>query len=901
MSGSNDGTIIVWNAQKRQEKFVLNGHDGVISSIVFSRDGKYIVSGCYDTIIKLWNFQEKKKELSLAGHTGRVLSVDISHDGKYIVSGSVDKNIKVWNIQVKCEEFSLIGHTSLVSSVKLSLDGNYIVSGSEDCTIKVWSFQERCELFTLNGHIGRVSSVEFSRNNKYIVSGSYDRTIKVWNVLEKREDFSLKGHTNNVLSVGFSPDCKYIVSGSADNTIKIWNIEEKREEFTLNGHQQSVLSVKFSSNGKYIASGSGDKYLKVWDIQGNRETFESNGQIFDSNRIEFSWEGGVSISEPGPLLSPLQNELLIYQKFNNVNVKFERKFFDSLNQLSPQFTKDPYFQDFIKYKQVSQLINQNKIGDISPELADLFFTIAMYRPTHIAAFIGDKNTLKYWLLPESNLIFKADLYGKSPFFYSILRGNQECTQVMMEYFISLKPSKKQQLEASMHSIRNDFQFIIKNSSSLLPEFINRILLQSDYVEIPETQKFPYLKKENVFAHDINSFNFPKDSKKILGIIKYSAFSIDTAQYSHENITMLESIRDCKNKNIFECFFIKEYIDYNWNGVIFLVRMISFMQIFTIFTFIVALVGRPYWYLQILFAIVYFMQFVWEILQMISLGLKNYFKDYWNWVESMTPLVVIYWLLSYFLNFSSEYESFLIAIILMIRGLTAFKAVNGTRYYVRLILASLNDIKYFIIVFFYSTLLFSVVITIAQNDDFDFETLWNQSWELNFGGQIDMNSGNNTLIYITVVVARIVNVVLMLNMLISILGDSYDNFLLERHIIDYREKLELVIEIQKMMFFKRVCGEKKHLHFLVLPYEDNQEAEDWQGKILYMERKQEKKIQVLSDKIAEYDLKNYEKLSSVETKIESKISGVEDKIENLEKKINGIDSDMKKILEYILKK
>lgn len=83
----------------------------------------------------------------------------------------------------------------------------------------------------------------------------------------------------------------------------------------------------------------------------------------------------------------------------------------------------------------------------------------------------------------------------------------------------------------------------------------------------------------------------------------------------------------------------------------------------------------------------------------------------------------------------------------------------------------------------------------------------------------MNKGNSTLVYITVVVARVVNVVLMLNMLISILGDSYDNFLLEKHIIDYKEKLDFIIEIQKVLFFKKGKRTEQHFHFLVSPFND----------------------------------------------------------------------------------
>jgi len=50
---------------------------------------------------------------------------------------------------------------------------------------------------------------------------------------------------------------------------------------------------------------------------------------------------------------------------------------------------------------------------------EIYFTDGMYRPIHIAAFKGDKHSIKKWLIPESNLIIRYDSYGKSPLFYSI--------------------------------------------------------------------------------------------------------------------------------------------------------------------------------------------------------------------------------------------------------------------------------------------------------------------------------------------------------------------------------------------------------------------------------------------------------------------------------------------------
>ena len=145
----------------------------------------------------------------------------------------------------------------------------------------------------------------------------------------------------------------------------------------------------------------------------------------------------------------------------------------------------------------------------------------------------------------------------------------------------------------MNSIRNDFQLIIKNSSSLLPDLINRIVIQTDYVQVPETLKFPYLKNFDAYTPNINSFGLDEVEKKMLAIINYTAFSLDSAQYSNENIAMLETLRDCKSNKIFECFIIKELIDSNRNGGIYWVSAFSAIKILTIFVFIVVLVGRSY--------------------------------------------------------------------------------------------------------------------------------------------------------------------------------------------------------------------------------------------------------------------------------------------------------------------
>jgi WD40 repeat protein/serine/threonine protein kinase len=180
-SGSWDRTLKVWDDQTGQEGLVLK-HPWAVMSVAFSPDGKRLASGSGSNPLpgeaKVWDAQTGLELISLKGHSSGVHSVIFSPDGKLIVSAGMDGALKIWDSRTGREILTLKGHTADVRGVAFSPDGKRLASGSE--TLKLWDTETGQEVLTLRGHNNSVSSVAFSPNGQRLASGSYDRTLKVW-------------------------------------------------------------------------------------------------------------------------------------------------------------------------------------------------------------------------------------------------------------------------------------------------------------------------------------------------------------------------------------------------------------------------------------------------------------------------------------------------------------------------------------------------------------------------------------------------------------------------------------------------------------------------------------------------------------------------------------------------
>ncbi len=246
----------------------FTGHIDWVTSVAFSPDSKYVVTGSCDKTACLWNAKTGEMVYKFTGHKQTIASVAFSFDSKYVVTGSCDKTARLWNVETKKMVYEFIGHTDTIKSVTFSPDGRYIVTGSYDKTARLWNVETGKMVYKFTGHTDQVTSVAFSSEGKHVLTGSGDKTARLWNVETGEMVHEFTGYTQAITSVASSSNSngKYVVTGSWGNIARLWDVETKKMVYEFTGHTDQVTSVAFSPDSKYVLTGSHDTTARLWDI-----------------------------------------------------------------------------------------------------------------------------------------------------------------------------------------------------------------------------------------------------------------------------------------------------------------------------------------------------------------------------------------------------------------------------------------------------------------------------------------------------------------------------------------------------------------------------------------------------------------------------------------------------------
>jgi len=135
---SEDGTVSVWSLKTLEFLHSVRVSDDTVRCISVSPSEKRVAFGCRDNQIKIYDLEDYTLIKPLHGHTMSVFSLVFTRDGNYLISGGRDAQLKIWDALSYDLVHNIPAHLFAVNCIATNPSLPYFATASMDKSIKIW-------------------------------------------------------------------------------------------------------------------------------------------------------------------------------------------------------------------------------------------------------------------------------------------------------------------------------------------------------------------------------------------------------------------------------------------------------------------------------------------------------------------------------------------------------------------------------------------------------------------------------------------------------------------------------------------------------------------------------------------------------------------------------------------
>ncbi|KAI0416730.1 periodic tryptophan protein 2 [Xylaria grammica] len=282
------GQLLVWEWQSESYILKQQGHFDSMNSLVYSPDGKRIITTADDGKIKVWDVDSGFCIVTFTEHTSGVTACEFAKKGNVLFTSSLDGSIRAWDL-IRFRNFRTFTAPTRLSFSCMAVDpsGEVVAAGSLDSfDIHIWSVQTGQLLDQLAGHEGPISSLAFAPNGSLLVSGSWDRTARIWSIFGRTQTSEPLQLQADILDVAVRPDSEQLAVSTLDGQLTFWSISDAEQVSGLDGRRdvsggrkvtdrrtaanvsgtKSFGAIRYSTDGSCLLAGGSSKYICLYSV-----------------------------------------------------------------------------------------------------------------------------------------------------------------------------------------------------------------------------------------------------------------------------------------------------------------------------------------------------------------------------------------------------------------------------------------------------------------------------------------------------------------------------------------------------------------------------------------------------------------------------------------------------------
>lgn len=774
--------FMTWEAPLLEKSARYRKHTKSVRAVVFIPKSYEMMSCGDDGLTVLWDCRTNM--VQTVGDMGFPLNLALaSKTGKFVIIASEKPSVIRWNIcTYKKYETDFNGK---IKCMRFSNDEKYLAIGDNMCRIIVINVVDMSRKVVIKGHSEEVTEVRFLMENG-VLSSSRDSTVVHWDLAKAEKVRAFQGHTRAVVCMLVSDDEKTLVTGSEDLRVNIWTLDGILV-YTLD-LQHPAKSLYMTRDLKYLVT-IDPWQISFWQLDNLSLAFRQDLNcpqcvVFDNDdRTIAIAQGNTIFVEENPL--------------KTLNLRIVGKNKSSAHK-------------FMSY--VQDIFNDSIRSEYLDTYNQWIFTPYIISISHILAYKNKYDILHKALIEtQSRVPFSYTINNECPLSISIFLGYKCCIETCLKYLKKEFCNKNPRAYVPLGKCLTQLNALDVNS---IPKVYEMIFARDQSWHLPSYcaygTRLPYVCYSDDHMIDVRKMllNEQVSTHGQSMIFNKSLCPLDIETGTLPSIDFLKSLLESSYPEVFRSKIVHVLLRDKWEKLRFFIYIRGFVYIFYLAQLSVFCIYfiDSLTFLYSLF-VTHALMLIYEILQILT-DKNDYWKDHWNILDQLRGGFFTLYGIMFLYGSSKRFVLLIVIIFSWTRGISYFRMFEGTRYMVRLLSEVIKDMQIFLVLLFYSTLAFAFVLFL-NNPIYTFSEYLTISYKLDLGDfGSDFHGAFGWTIFF---LATVINPLIMLNMLISIMCDTYAKVQDSNDIANYQELTEMIIETEKLMFWKRGFKGQYYIH------------------------------------------------------------------------------------------
>ena len=840
ITGGIDHKIFVWDLTEDRNGILMCGHTDWVKAFIIAEDQKTFYSMSDDCSIQTWripkydNYYILKKDLDPTDYQS-IFSCHRSSEYLYFLK---QKGITKFDRSEGLKE-SKIDFDAKILLFCISPKDDKIVTVRKDINPKSYSYQSVSKKYLFEIYDSNFEKISeksldlydleqmiFSADGNYLILGELYKCIIVHeSTMEIYHEF--RSHKGTVVNLACSPNMTYVFSFDDDdsnNQIKSYSFLDKIELRALTDPKLTKLKkMIISADEDYLVVLNTNDEATIWATSKMIKIVdlslpECRDIMFNNNfnHLYCLFKDYIKIYTLPSMCVSSVIKFRTESKFFTFNYNYT-EIIVALEK-SIEIWKTPtgvtslalYGENRILYKFYKYMANIVSGKEVVYKRKFNSWIIEPFHMNvmHIFAYFSKIEFLSKAI--EDGAGFIVSRSGNSPLDVCFEMNNEAGIYFFYKYL--MKTCKAQPYFSC--TLGKSLNRICRHQSYRTKKLLDLMLIKSIDSSLSRfhhsTMQLPMIVFSPTLFSNKGGFpkkNFSNEGQALEFLQTY--FKLNLIPGTQDSLGLIKSLIETDNDQIFMSNFIQIILQEKWSSI----RYILYIQAVLYITYLVLLsiyssIGNTS-VLSACFAINIIL-IVYEFIQFLC-SRQDYFKDFWNYIDiTRSAVMTLIWIRDIAGIFDTDDN--LIALVVFIswtRGISYFRVIAVTRYYINLIYEVIWDILPFLSILFYSTVAFSFVFErLLHRSDTYFKYL-SASWEINVGGFDSANYDN--WMYLSFFIHTIFNPILMLNLLISIMSHTFDRVESNILVADSRELAGMILEGELVYVWRRKINKSTFLH------------------------------------------------------------------------------------------